>query len=413
MSNSLAVAGNSGTKVRSDCEIILELKTEGGINIHLDSKVKVLYGKSIIKLALEMLEYFGVNNAIVKIKDSGAFPFVIAARLESAVKILINTVPDYLPEFNKENIYSTTRDRFRFSRLYLPGNTPGLMINAGLHSADGIILDLEDSVAPEKKDEARILVRNALRQIDFYGAERMVRINQGDRGLEDLHFIIPNRVNLILIPKCESADSIKRVDKEISDIKKKAQITDQVFLMPIIESALGIENSFEIARSSENIVAMAIGLEDYTADLGVNRTIEGKESFYARTRLVVAAKAAGIQPIDSVFSDIGDMEALRQTVLESKALGFEGMGCIHPRQIPVIRQGFAPDAAEIEKSLKIVMAFDTAKREGLGVVALGSKMIDLPVVARAQRTIRLAESLGYLSVNRTDEIPAEDSIGNK
>jgi citrate lyase subunit beta/citryl-CoA lyase len=173
--------------------------------------------------------------------------------------------------------------------------------------------------------------------------------------------------------------------------------------MPIIETALGIENSFEIARSSENVVGLAIGLEDYTADLGVQRTAEGKESLYARTRLVNAAKAAGIQPIDSVFSDIADMEALKQNVLTSKALGFEGMGCIHPRQIPVIHQGFAPDETEIEKSKKIVIAFDAAKSEGSGVVALGSKMIDLPVAARAQRIVDLAIRLELLSANWKDQ----------
>jgi citrate lyase subunit beta/citryl-CoA lyase len=278
------------------------------------------------------------------------------------------------------------------------------MINAGLHSADGIILDLEDSVAPEKKDEARILVRNALRQIDFQGAERMVRINQGERGLEDLNYLIPHNVNLVLIPKCESADYIKKADEVIAGIIKKFNHKNQVFLMPIIESALGIENAYEIAKSSDNIVAMAIGLEDYTADLGVTRTIEGKESFYARTRLVVACKAAGLQPIDSVFSDVADMEALRQNVLDSKSLGFEGMGCIHPRQIPVIKQGFAPDHNEIEKSKKIVLAFETAQKKGLGVVAMGSKMIDPPVVARAQKTIDLAVRLHLISGDWINEV---------
>ncbi|MCE5345644.1 MAG: citrate lyase acyl carrier protein [Bacteroidales bacterium] len=408
MKKSIAVAGNSGPKVRSDCEITLELGTEGGITIDLTSKVKVLYGESIIRLASEMLNFFGVENAHIKINDSGALAFVISARIESAIKQLIDTDLDYLPGFIEENRYSTTRDRFRFSRLYLPGNTPSLMINAGLHYADGIILDLEDSVAPEKKDESRILVRNALRQINFYGAERMVRINQGERGLEDLDFILPHNVNLILIPKCDNAWSVKRVDEEVTVIKNKLHIEDPVFLMPIIESASGIENSFEIARSSENVVAVAIGLEDYTADLGVNRTAEGMESLYARTRLVVAAKAAGIQPIDSVFSDVNDMEALKQYVLASKALGFEGMGCIHPRQIPVVRQGFAPDENEIEKSKKIVLVFEAARRKGLNVVALGSKMIDPPVVARAQKTIDLAVRLGLLSCNWIDEVPVEE-----
>ena len=405
MKKSIAIAGNSGPKVRSDCEIVLELKTEGGINIDLTSKVKVLYGESIKDLVVEVLDFFGVKHADIKINDSGALPFVIAARMESAVKQLISTNLEYLPGFLKENSYTTTRDRFRFSRLYLPGNTPGLMINAGLHSADGIILDLEDSVAPEKKDEARILVRNALRQINFCGAERMVRINQGERGLEDLHFVIPHNVNLVLLPKCESADYIKQVEEVIAAIKMKLNLKNKVFLMPIIESALGIENSFEIARGSENVVAIAIGLEDYTANLGVPRTMDGKESFYARTRLVVAAKAAGIQPIDSVFSDVADMEALKQNVLVSKSLGFEGMGCIHPRQISVIKLGFAPDKTDIEKAKKIVLAFETAKLKGLGVVALGSKMIDPPVVARAQKIIDLAIRLNLISSGWMNEIP--------
>ena len=405
MKKSVAVAGNSGPKVRSDCEIILEIRSEGEITIDLISKVKQLFGASIKNLITEVLDFFGVKHAVVKINDSGALPFVIAARMESAVKQLISTDLEYLPDFLKENIYSTTRDRFRFARLYLPGNTPGLMINAGLHSADGIILDLEDSVAPEKKDEARILVRNALRQISFFGAERMVRINQGERGLEDLHFVIPHNVNLVLIPKCESGEYIMQVENEISGIKRKLNLRNQVYLMPIIESALGVEKSFEIARGSENVVAIAIGLEDYTADLGVSRTIEGNESFYARTRLIVSAKAAGIQPIDSVFSDVADMEALKQTVMISKSLGFEGMGCIHPRQIAVIKQGFAPDKTEIEKSKKIVLAFEAAKINGLGVVALGSKMIDPPVVALAQKIIDLAIRLNLLSSDWMSEIP--------
>lgn len=408
MKKNVAVAGNSGPKVRSDCEISLELKSAGGIDIDLTSKVNVLYGESIKKLVVEILEVFGIKHASVKIDDSGALPFVIAARMESVVKQLIDTDLEYLPEFLEENNYTSTRDRFRFSRLYLPGNNPGLMINAGLHSADGIILDLEDSVAPEKKDEARILVRNALRQINFMGAERMVRINQGERGLKDLQAIIPNNVNLVLIPKCESREYIIKVENEIAAIKKKFKIDNKIFLMPIIESALGVENSFNIAMGSENVVALAIGLEDYTADLGVTRTFEGTESFYARTRLVVAARAAGIQAIDSVFSDVADMAALGENVKVSKSLGFEGMGCIHPRQIPVIRKGFAPDEAEIEKSKKIVLAFETAQKSGLGVVALGSKMIDPPVVARAQKTIDLAVRLNMLSHDWIDQLPSDE-----
>jgi citrate lyase subunit beta/citryl-CoA lyase len=404
MKKLIASSGNAGPKVRSDCEITLELTSGGGIIIDLSSRVKALYGVSIKNQVLSQLAFYGIENAIVRINDSGALPFVISARLEAAIRQLTETNLEYLPELIPENCYSTKSDRFRFARLYLPGNTPGLMLNAGLHSAEGIILDLEDSVAPEKKDEARILVRNALRQINFYGAERMVRINQGTRGLDDLKFVIPHNVNLIIIPKCENAGSVKNTEAEIENIKKRNNLSSDVYLMPIIESALGVENAYDIARSSENVVAMALGLEDYTADLGVPRSPGGTESLYARMRIVVAARAAGIQPIDSVFSDVGDMEGLMQNVRESKALGFEGMGCIHPRQIQVIRQGFAPEAEEIEKSKKIVAAFETARQNGLGVVALGTRMIDPPVVTRAQKTLDLAVRLGLLNKEWLDEV---------
>ena len=404
MNRMTAKAGNSGPKIRSDCEISVELRQKGGIQIDLISKVKTLYGDSITEQCADILKFFKIRNVMVSVNDSGALPFVIAARLEAAVKKLIDTNLEYLPELIRENRYSTSRERFRFSRLYLPGNTPSMMLNAGLHSADGIILDLEDSVAPDRKDEARILVRNALRQIDFRGSERMVRINQGETGITDLHSVIPHNVNLILVPKCDTPDNIQAIDYEIASIRKKSRLRNPVFLMPIIESACGIENASAIARASENIVALAIGLEDFTADLGVMRTVEGRESFYARSRLVIAAKAAGIQPIDSVFSDVADMEGLKQNVFSSKALGFEGMGCIHPRQIAVINDGFAPDETEIEKSLKIVSAFEEAIKKGIGVVTVGTKMIDQPVVVRARKCIDLAVKLGRLPADWMNNI---------
>ncbi|HQI46898.1 MAG TPA: CoA ester lyase, partial [Bacteroidales bacterium] len=277
------------------------------------------------------------------------------------------------------------------------------MFNAGIHKPDGIILDLEDAVSVDKKYEARFLVRNALRNVDFYGSERMVRINQVPKGLDDLEYIIPHHVNLILIPKCESADQIRLVIQKIDGLKKKYKIKEDIWLMPIIESALGVIKSYEIASSSSDIVAMAIGLEDYTADIGTKRTNEATESFFARSQVVNACRAAGIQPIDSVFSDVSDMEALKQNVLKSKAIGFDGMGCIHPRQIKVIHENFAPDKDEIEKAKKIVNAFQVATEKGLGVVSLGTKMIDQPVVKRAQRTIDIAVKTGKLKKNWEEE----------
>jgi len=400
-------AGNTGPKVRSDCFVEMQLTQSGGINLDLNSKVASMYGESIKELVFDVLNFFDIKNAEVKLTDKGALPWVISARLEAAIKKMIDTDKEYLPDFIEENRYTTEKERYRFSRLYLPGNTPSMFINAGLHKPDGIILDLEDAVAPAKKDEARYLVRNALRACDFYGAERMVRINQGERGIEDLKFVVAHNVNLILIPKIESADYIKQIDSEIEKLKKQAGVTYNIFYMPIIESALGVEMAFEIVKSSPNIVAMAIGLEDFTADLGVRRTKEGTESLYARMRLVNACHAAGIQPIDSVFSDVGDMEGLLENVKTSKSLGFEGMGCIHPRQVPVIKQGFAPDAADIEKAKKIVYAAKQAEAKGLGVVSLGTKMIDPPVVKRHMKNINLAVNLGLLAENWIEEYEKE------
>ncbi len=391
------IAGNKGQTVRSDCLVTLELTEGGGIQLNLKSKVNTLYGESIKILCKKELAFFGIEHASIQIEDRGALDFILAARIEAAVKQCIETDKEYLLDIIPENQYQTEKDRYRRSRLYLPGNTPKFLINAGIHNPDGIILDLEDSVAPAKKDEARILVRNALRRVNFYGAERMVRINQLPRGLEDLEYVVPHHVNLILIPKCETADQVQQAEEKIITLSQEQQISYPIYFAPIIESALGIVNAYPIASASEHVVALAIGLEDYAADLGAQRTKEGRETFFARSQIVNAARAAGIQPIDSVFSDVTDMEALREVVLESKSLGFEGMGCIHPRQIPVIHESCAPNEQEIERAKKIITAFDEATEKGEGVVALGSKMIDPPVVKQAQKTVDLAIKAGKLT----------------
>jgi citrate lyase subunit beta/citryl-CoA lyase len=384
-------AGKRGDSVRSDCYFEIELKNSGGIKIDLKSKVDTMYGESIKQMILDMCKYFAIKDAKVLCEDNGALPFVIAARFELAINRLSpENKKEYLLPFHKKNLYSTKKDQLRRSRLYLPGNEPKFFVNAGLHTPDGIILDLEDSVAHTEKDAVQLLVRNALRSVDFYGAERMVRINQFPKGLDDLKYIVPHNVNVIVVPKCESADQIHQLEKEVDKLKKQHQVENPIYFMPIIESGLGVIKAYEIASASKNICALTIGLEDYTADLGAQRTNEGRESLFARQMLVNAAKAAGIQAIDTVFSDVSDMEALRQSVLEAKSLGFEGKGCIHPRQIKVVHEAFAPTTEEIEKAKKIVLAFEDAEKKGLGVVSLGSKMIDAPVVKRAHNTINLA-----------------------
>ncbi len=386
-----AFAGQHQKSDRSDCRVSLTLNKSGGIDITVNSKVKLLFERAIRETCMSVMKIFSIPHAEIVIDDNGAPDYVITARLEACIKQLIQTEISQLPEMLPQNTGGTKKDRMRRSRLYLPGNTPKLAINAGLHSGDGIILDLEDSVAPDRKDEARILVRNTLRTVDFYGAERMVRINQLPRGLEDLDAVVPHHVNVILLPKCESPEQIREVDTRIQNLRKKHNIQHEVWIMPIIESAMGVIKVFDIAGASNNVIALAIGLEDYTADIGAPRTREGKETFFARSQVINAAKAMNLQAIDSVFSDVSDMEALRENVLASKALGFDGMGCIHPRQIRVIHEAFAPTKEEIEKAKKIVDAFHEATEKGLGVVSIGSKMIDPPVVKRALRVMELTE----------------------
>lgn len=399
--------GSNDSKVRSDCYIGFELTESGGIVLNIKSKVKPLYGKAIEKLARDILAFFDIGNCVLDIEDRGALDFTMAARIEAAIKLAKESDKEYLLPQIEENTTVSHPEQYRFSRLYLPGNTPSMMINAGLHKPNGVILDLEDAVAPAKKYEARFHVRNALRSVNFYGVERMVRINQVPAGIEDLKWIVPHHVNLILIPKCESAEQVKLVENEVEKIRKIHKLNYPIFYMPIIESALGVEKAYEIATASPAVTSLAIGLEDYTADLGVKRTREGHESLYARLRLINACKAARKQPIDSVFSDVGDMEALAANVRHSKALGFEGMGCIHPRQIPVIHANFAPEKDEIEKAKKIELAFDDATAKGLGVVSLGTKMIDPPVVKRAQQTIKLALDMGLIPENWKELAMAE------
>ncbi len=396
--NSTASAGRKGPGVRSDCWVQIETRQSGGLEIRLQSKVASMYGDSINRLAEETLARLDIEHAAVDLVDSGAVPFVIMARIEAAARRAgLYEGVGALPEMDPCCTYGTTRERFRRSRLYLPGNEAKFMLSAGLHQPDGIILDLEDSVAPAEKDAARLLVRNALCQVDFYGAERMVRINQLPLGLDDLEAVAACNVHVILIPKCESRKQVKAVDRRCQELLEAAgRPEDEIFLMPIIESAKGAIKAYEIAKASPRVIALAVGLEDYTADIGTQRTLEGRESFWARSQVVNAARAAGVSPIDTVFSDVGDMEGLRESVLEARALGFDGKGCIHPRQIRVIHEALAPDSTELERAKKIVTAFDEAEAEGLGVVSLGSKMIDPPVVKRALRTVELAVAGGQL-----------------
>ncbi len=393
-------AGRTGDDVRSDLHVSVEIRKAGGREVRVSSKVAAYYEQSIREETARVLDAFAVGHALVSLDDQGALPFVIAARVEAALRRAgARTAGDPRPKRTVDALGATERDRLRRSRLYLPGNEPKFLVNAGLHHPDGVILDLEDSVHADEKDAARLVVRNALRCVDFHGAELMVRINQLPLGLEDLDAVVPESPHVILIPKTEHADQVRAVRARIQEIQGPAGGRRPVWLMPILESALGVEHAFEIATATDTVIALTIGLEDYTADLGVVKTVEGDESLYARARVVNAAKAAGVQAIDSVYGDVGDVEGLKAWGVRSRTMGFEGMGCVHPRQIVPIHEAFAPSQVELEKALKIVAAFEAAEAKGLGVVSLGTKMIDAPVVKRAVRLVDRARRAGLIAEN--------------
>ena len=333
--------------MRSDLHVSFEERTSGGLEIALRSRVELYYGEEIRQQVREVVRALGVEHAFIEIVDEGALPFVIAARVEAAVRRAgLGQAKSSLPEAVALPAPSA-RDRLRRSRLYLPGNEPKYFINAGLHAPDAIILDLEDSVHHAEKDAARLLVRNALRAVDFGTAERMVRINQLPLGLADLQEIIPQAPDLILIPKVETTKQVSDVVGAIDSIAQGTGVTRPIWLMPILESALGIENAFAIATASDRIAGVTIGLEDYTADLGVAKTPAGTESLYARMRVVNAAHAAHVEAIDSVYSDVADADGLLHWGEASRAMGFEGMGCLHPIQIEIIHRAFAARAARV------------------------------------------------------------------
>jgi citrate lyase subunit beta/citryl-CoA lyase len=386
-----AVAGVRGDDVRSDCWVRVEENRTPTIQI--ESKVAALYGDSIRAIVVSTLTALDAAALTVTLEDRGALPYTLMARVEAAVKRLRPHISRVcLPDANPATGYPSARHRLRRTRLYLPGNTPKFFINAGLHKPDAVILDLEDSVTPEEKDAAQILVRNALRVVNFYGAEKMVRVNPLPRGLDDARTLIPHGVHTFLIPKVEEAEHVRAIDRLITESDH------EIFLIPIIESARGVLRAFEIASASPRIVALAMGLEDYTRDIGAERTAEGQESLWARSQIVNAARAAGVTPLGSVFSAVADEKGLYAFARAARALGFEGIGCLHPRQVRVAHAAFAPTPEEIEQACRVALAFKQARVLGLGVVALDGKMIDAPVVERAYHTIRLARALECLPV---------------
>ena len=280
--------------------------------------------------------------------------------------------------------------------LFLPGNTPNMLINGDTLGADTVIFDLEDAVSPDEKDAARILVRNALKYQNFSGCEVVVRINPTDTEFwkEDLDAVIPLKPDMIMPTKVSGGEMIREVAAYMGQVEERSGIEKgTVKILPLIETALGVEKAFEIASSDVRVAGLFLGGEDFTADMHCKRTKEGQEIFYARTRLVWAARAWGIEAYDTPFTDVEDMEGLRKDTEFAKSLGFAGKAVISPRHVDIVNEVFSPTEAEIEYAHDVMDAIEDGKRQGKGVISLRGKMIDAPIVKRAQQVLEMEKAI--------------------
>lgn len=285
--------------------------------------------------------------------------------------------------------------------MFVPGNNPGMMADAHIYGPDSIMLDLEDSVTLAEKDAARLLVYHALQSVDYGNTEMVVRINPLNTpfGRKDIEAVVRAGVHVIRMPKTETADEVREVEAEIIRVEQLLGCVGRTQIMAAIESALGVVNAYDIATASTRMMGIALGAEDYCANLKTQRTPSGNELQLARQTIVVAARAAGIDALDTVYSNLNDMDTFRAEVEYIKSLGFDGKSIINPRQIEVVNEVFAPKEKDIAKARTILAAIKEAEARGSGVVSVNGKMVDKPVVIRAQRTIDLAIASGIIDAS--------------
>jgi len=423
----------AGAKAKSDCLVVYEPGPEP-LEVEVRSSVGALFGTAIGAAARRVAAEFGAERGRLAIEDDGALDGAIAARTEAAFRkagfsraapaaaaaaALAGATATNAASFREPS----PKDRPRRARLYLPGDQPHLAINAGLFGADCLIFDLEDAVAEERKFDARILVRVALeRGLMLGSSEVIVRVNplSGPYGADDLAEIVRARPQAIILPKCESAADVEAADRAIGALEEAAGMPRGfVRLMPLVETAAGVLRAAAIAAASPRNVALCFGREDFSRDIravpiaqsaaaaaaaarhaaaAVPQAaaaadalssfgfagIPGAESFLARQMIVLAARAAGIDPLDSVFADVDDEAGLERSCAEARALGFAGKGVIHPVQIPVVLKAFRPTDKEAARAERIVAAFDAALAEGRGAISVDGAMIDAPVAAKAR-----------------------------
>lgn len=371
--------GQAGIGVRADVQIIATQADSFSFSVR--SSTSPLYDEAIRDEVEAMASVFGRPPIHLECVDSGALPFTWRARLQTAfVAATGQSAPVIDPCPRPERTDGLLR-----TRLYVPANIPKLLPNAGLSRPDAVIFDLEDAVAPDQKVEALDLLEHALRSLDWGDCERMVRLNSGERGDFELDRLCRTGVDTFIIPKVEHAEELHRLDARLTERQAPQR------LFPLIESARGVENAFAIASASPRVKALSLGLEDYVRDIGAVRSPGQEESAYARSRVLNAARAAGIIPLASVFPGFEDEAALTAYVQQARNLGYEGIGCIHPAQVPVVHGAFSPSDREVEWARAVLSAYEEALTHGKGATRVGGEMVDGPTYARAQRILARSE----------------------
>jgi citrate lyase subunit beta/citryl-CoA lyase len=373
-----------GSDAKRDCQVTVT--PAPSLEIEIKASNQRLLEPGIRAVVEKTASALGVSKAKIAIADRGALDYVISGRVEAALRLTF-------PELTSAILRSIPREaserhRIRRSRLYAPGNNPRLLIGLELHGADCVLVDLEDSVPLGEKRATRILVKYLLTAIKF--PEVWVRINPLDTyGRDDLAEILRGRPHGICLPKAESSADVISLSKEIEELESSYGIGNRTtYIMPIIETARGVLHSEEIASADQRVVIIAFGAEDFTRDMGARRTEESL--LFARSMIVTAAKTAEIQASDTVYSNLDDEKGLIAEAKQARNLGFDGKGVINPRQIEPIHTVFSPTEQEIEEARQIVAAAEEAEEHGLGAIAIEGKMIDKPVLARAQQTLKLA-----------------------
>jgi citrate lyase subunit beta/citryl-CoA lyase len=383
-----------GSDAKGDCRV--SLVPGKSLAIEVATEDPRLFERGIREVVEETLAKLGRIQGTLSVADKGSLDYVIAARVEAAVRIALHQTPSIVPAIERR---ASEKDAPRRSRLYAPGNNPRLLVGIELHGADCVLLDLEDSVPAAEKAAARVLVKHLLSAIGFPN-EVWVRINPlALGGVEDVCEVILSRPHGVALPKAESRDDVVALSKELAKAEQAVGAPlGSTWIMPILETAKGVLHAEEIAAADPRVAVVAFGAEDFTRDVGARRTSESL--LFARSMIVAAAKAAGVQASDTVYADVDNEAGLAVEAHLARDLGFDGKGAIHPGQIPALHAAFTPSEKEMDEARKIVAAAEEAEARGIGAIAIGGKMIDRPVLERAKRALRLADRLGGRQVGR-------------